>query len=70
MPIQDQTGSDEQGASTGKDQSKCRNTKQTSTDQDTSLFGALRRRFRAGGQGQGQRKGRGNGAGFCGKGRR
>ncbi len=70
MPNQDQTGSDEQGTGTDKGLGRCQNSKQKSTDQNTSLLGALCRRFRAGGQGQGQRKGRGNGAGFRGQGRR
>lgn len=58
MPNQDQTGPTGQGATTGRGQGRCQNFNQESTDQDTSLFGALCRRFRAGQQKQG--KGRGN----------
>ncbi len=61
MPNQDQTGPTGQGPTTGRGQGRCQNSNQTSTNQDTSFFGALRRRFRAGQQGQ--RKGRGNGRG-------
>ncbi len=70
MPNQDQTGSDKQGTRTDKAQGRCRNSKQASADQNTSLLGALCRRFRAGGQEQGQKKRRGNGSGLRGKGRR
>jgi hypothetical protein len=70
MPNYDQTGPNGQG-STGRRGQLCQAGNQnTNTDQDNSVFNALRRRLRSGntqgeGRGQGRRKGGGRGNCRC-----